>query len=186
MFKVVRVHVEDVAPKRFVQKIRFWDKAGTEGGQGAFTVGLLMGKDEKGHFWVLDVVRGRWDSSERENIIHKTAQADGRDVIIGIEQEPGSGGKESAENTVRRLAGYRVRVDRPSGSASSKELRADPYSVQVNNGNVYVVRGPWLTEYLSELSYFPHSKYKDQVDASSGAFNTLAKGKRRVGGMKYG
>ena len=31
-----------------------------------------------------------------------------RNYEVGIEQEPGSGGKESAENTVRNLVGYAV------------------------------------------------------------------------------
>jgi len=74
-------------------------------------------------------------------------------------------------------------VDKPSGSDSSKELRADPFSVQVNNGNVVLKRGDWNIEYLGELSFFPYSKYKDQVDASSGAFNLITKRKKRAGGL---
>jgi len=185
MFKTVKIKIEEDVPAKmsWIQRVRFWDKAGTEGGKGAFTVGLLMGKTKDKRFWVLDVIRERLGSAEREAKIKQTAIADGREVIIGIEQEPGSGGKESAENTVRNLAGWRVRIDKPSGSESSKELRADPYSVQVNNGNVVMRRGDWNVDYLSELSFFPYSKYKDQVDASSGAFNLLTKRKKRAGGL---
>ena len=57
--------------------------------------------------------------------------------------------------------------------------RADPYSVQVNSGNVLVVRGDWNQVFIEEHRNFPFGTYKDQVDASSGAFNTLA-GKRQV------
>jgi len=185
MFKTVKIKIEEDFPVKmtWVQRVRFWDKAGTEGGTGAFTVGLLMGLDCYKRFWVLDVIRVRLDSSAREELIKQTAISDSKDVIIGIEQEPGSGGKESAENTVRNLAGWRVRVDKPSGSNSSKELRADPYSVQVNNGNVILRRGDWNANYLSELSFFPYSKYKDQVDASSGAFNMLTARKKRAGSL---
>jgi predicted phage terminase large subunit-like protein len=97
---------------------------------------------------------------------------DGHKVIVGVEQEPGSGGKESAENTVRNLAGYVVRVDRPSGD---KAQRADPYSTQVNSGNVYMVKGEWNRAYIEELRFFSllNSKEKDQVDASSGGFKLL-------------
>jgi len=185
MFKTTKIKVEEEIPNRTVwlQKVRFWDKAGTEGGKGAFTVGVLMGYSKDKRFWVLDVIRVRLGSAEREALIKRTAEIDGKSIIVGIEQEPGSGGKESAENTVKNLAGWRVRIDKPSGSESSKALRADPYSVQVNNGNVVMKRGDWNVDYLSELSFFPYSKYKDQVDASSGAFNILTKRKKRAGSL---
>ena len=97
------------------------------------------------------------------------------DVQYYVEQEPGSGGKESAEGTIRNMAGFSIRTDRPTGD---KIHRADPYSVQVNNGNVLVYNGEWdVHAYIEEHRYFPFGTYKDQVDASSGAFNKLA-GKR--------
>ena len=181
MFKTDRILIDVPHVRSMASYCRFWDKAGTAGGDGAYTVGLLMGKDKSGRFWIQDVIRGRWSSDERENIIKQTAQIDGLDCWIGIEQEPGSGGKESAENTVRNLAGWKVFIDKPSGADSSKEQRADPFSVQVNSGNVLMVKAEWNRPYLEELKYFPASKYKDQVDASSGAFNKLSVGMGTVG-----
>lgn len=186
MFKTIKIHVETDIPIKWLSRCRFWDKAGTEGGRGAFTVGLLMGKDLKDRWWILDVIRKRLGSFEREELIKQTAQIDGYDILIGIEQEPGSGGKESAENTVRNLAGWTVIVDKPSGAGSSKELRADPYSVQVNAGNVYMKQADWNADYITELTFFPYSKFKDQVDSSSGAFNAQAKGRRRAGALFHG
>ncbi len=187
MFKVDKIKIVDSvdAPKKWVRRFRFWDKAGTLGGKGAFTDGVLMGEDREKHFWILDNIRFRLDSSAREKKIKRTAEEDGRDIHIGIEQEPGSGGKESAENTVRNLAGWIVRIDKPSGSDSSKEMRADPFSVQVNNGNVSMIRADWNREYINELKHFPASTYKDQVDASSGAFNQLNQ-KRYIVGPVFG
>ncbi len=186
MFKVEKIQRIKIgeAPKKWLRRVRFWDKTATLGGKGAFTVGLLMGEDRDHFFWILDVDRFRLDSSARERRMKDTAEnIDGRDIHIGIEQEPGSGGKESAENTVRNLAGYIVRIDKPSGSDSSKEQRADPFSVQVNNGNVRMVIAEWNREYINELKHFPASTYKDQVDASSGAFNQLNKKRKIVGGV---
>ncbi len=185
MFKTDKIHIEEVSPGKWLRRIRFWDKAGTQGGRGAYTVGLLLGEDREHRWWILDVIRGRWDSAARNSLIKQIAVMDGYSVLIGVEQEPGSGGKESAEITVKNLAGWRVLIDKPSGSDSSKELRAEPFSIQVNNGNVYMKRGPWNVDYLSELSYFPNSKYKDQVDASSGAFNLLSRRIRRRGALFY-
>lgn len=179
MFKVGQLAVERTAPRHWTQRVRYWDKAGTRDG-GAYTVGVEMGLDCNGRFWVLDVVRGQWEAAERERIMRSVAQCDGVEVIVGVEQEPGSGGKESAEGTVRRLAGYRVRVDRPTGD---KVLRADPFAVQVNAGNVTLVEGDWNKDYLQELRFFPRSKRKDQVDASSGAFALLSQPRRVAGGI---
>lgn len=158
---------------------RYWDKAGTRGG-GAYTVGALLGLDREGYYWLLHIVRGQWAPGEREEVIEQTAQTDGRHVVIGVEQEPGSGGKESAQNTARRLAGFRVKLDCPSGD---KIARAEPFADQVNSGNVRIASGPWVVDLLDELQYFPESTYKDQTDALSGAFNLMTKRPRRVGAL---
>jgi len=183
MFQIDQI--KTVSPDNFnynhIQSIvRYWDKAGTQGG-GCYTVGLLMGIDKFKKYWVLDVIRVQLDSARRENVIKQTANIDGRNVIVGIEQEPGSGGKESAENTVRNLAGFKVYVERPTGD---KAFRADPYSVQVNNNNVGMKPAEWNLDYINELKYFPLSTYKDQVDSSSGAFNKLVKGGNFIGALR--
>lgn len=111
-------------------------------------------------------------------MIRQTAELDGVDVRVWIEQEPGSGGKESADATVRNLSGYRCDIDRVTGS---KESRAYAYSGQVEYGHFMLIRAEWNSEFLSEHMNFPAGKYKDQVDAASGAFNKLA-AKRKTAG----
>lgn len=176
MFKTDRVAHVSPAGVPFVKTVRFWDKAGTQGGVGAYTAGVLMARDADGYYWVLDVVRDRVDSGARERLILETAKKDGYAVEIGIEQTGNEGGKQSAEQTVRMLAGFRVRVWKVGKGDGDKIDRADPYSVQVNNGNVRVKKhAPWVRDYLDELQHFPLSRYKDQVDASAGAFHLLAK-----------
>jgi predicted phage terminase large subunit-like protein len=172
MFKVDAFKIVsrmDFNPREFVKTIRYWDKAGSEG-TGAYTVGVRMSLLTGNRWLVEDVRRGRWGSSEREKVIRRTAEDDGTAVEIWIEQEPGSGGKESAEGTIRNLAGYVCRAERPTGD---KVFRADPYSVQVNNKSVMMLAGDWNYDYIEEHRFFPYSTYKDQVDASSGAFNKL-------------
>ena len=173
---------------KFRRIVRYWDKAGTEAGLGAETAGVKMGEYVEivggklmvRHFWILDVIHGRWDSGERERIIRQTADIDGRGVVVCVEQEPGSGGLESAQGTVRNLAGFTVGKDKVTGS---KELRADPFSVQVNEGNVRVKEG--LMEWPAmrdQLALFPFARLKDIVDAASGAFAVLAN-RVRVGAL---
>jgi predicted phage terminase large subunit-like protein len=168
--------INNIDEKEFVRVVRYWDKAGTHQA-GCYTVGVKMALLKNKTYIVLDVVRGQWEAGEREKIIKQVAELDGREVSIIVEQEPGSGGKESAEATIRNLAGYRCYADRPTGD---KILRADTFAVQLNAGNVSMLRADWNAEYKRELEYFPYGKYKDQVDASSGAFNILLKQGRGI------
>ena len=160
--------------------IRFWDKAASQD-DGDWSVGVKMAVDFHGRYWILHVDRFQVSTFSRETRIKRNAEQDGDNVIVGLEQEPGSGGKDSTASTIKNLAGHVVRVIKPTGD---KVLRADSFSVQVNAGNVLMVDGPWKADYIEELSFFPFSKYDDQVDASSGGFSILSKGKRRVGGAR--
>ena len=168
--------VNNLDEKEVIRKVRYWDKAGTHQA-GCYTVGVKMALLKNKTYVILDVVRGQWEAGEREKIIRQVAELDGREVSIIVEQEPGSGGKESAEATIRNLAGYRCYADRPTGD---KILRADTFAVQLNAGNVAILRAEWNSEYRRELEFFPYGKYKDQVDASSGAFNILLKQGRGI------
>jgi predicted phage terminase large subunit-like protein len=171
MFKVDRFIIVNEMPKpvNIIKTVRAWDKAGTADG-GAFTVGVRMSQ-LTGNRWIIeDVKRGQWGSHERENIIRQVAEADGTRVDVWIEQEPGSGGKESAEGTIRNLAGFVIHADRPTGD---KIHRADPFSVQVNNGNVQILNSMWNHSLIEEFRFFPVGTFKDQVDACSLAWNKL-------------
>jgi len=189
MFKVDRIRIDMAPPlisKEWVGLCRFWDKAGTAGG-GAYTVGFLMGRwraidaakdGSEDIWWILNVIREQLDSGDRERLIKNVAVQDGKRVVVGIEQEPGSGGKESAQLTVKRLVGYRVRVVPAVGS---KEDRADAWSTQVNANSFRMQEGPWNQCLIEELRYFPYSTYKDQTDAGAGAFTILVKALQLVG-----
>lgn len=168
------------APVNLKQICRGWDKAGTERG-GDYSAGVLMGETREGLWVVLDVIKGQWSSFERNKIIYQTAQSDcalyGRRVQIWVEQEPGSGGKESAEYTIRQLAGYYVQAEKPTGD---KSVRAQPFAAQCEAGNVRLVQAPWNKDYVDELCLFPNGTHDDQVDASALAFSKLALASQKV------
>jgi predicted phage terminase large subunit-like protein len=151
--------------------VRYWDKAGTQGG-GAYTAGVKMRRGIDGYYYVLDVFRAQLGSHERERAISQTMALDGPDVEVYVEQEPGSTGQESNLNTILRNPGYIVFSDRISGD---KVVRARPYASFASVADsVRLVRGAWNEPYLGEIEMFPNSRYKDQVDGSSGAFNKLS------------
>lgn len=179
MFKVANfsIQTETIDPRMIVKSVRYWDKAASDG-KGTYTVGVKMHYLKNKMFLIADVKRGQWGTDVREKIIKQTAIADGTKVDIVIEQEPGSGGKESADATIKNLAGFRVKADKPGKGDGNKVERADPYSVQVNRGNVILVSADWNKDYKEEHELFPNGTYKDQVDSSAGAFNYLVKKKK--------
>jgi phage terminase large subunit-like protein len=162
--------------------VRYWDKAATKDG-GAYSSGVLMIYDPQrrygANYIVFDVQRVQLDWYAREKLIRQTAQLDATlpiDITVWLEQEPGSGGKESADvTTTQTLAGYDVESERASGE---KETRWRPYSAQVRAENVALVSGDYVTDYINELAKLPAGKFKDQADASAGGFNKLALGWR--------
>lgn len=167
-FHVDKLEIVPAAPVNG-RRARGWDKAGTEGG-GDYTAGIKMCKGDDGLFYIEDVQRGQWNTATRDRNIRQTAELDGISVKQIGEQEPGSGGLESAQNFIRLLSGFSVTTER---STANKQERADPFSSQLNAGNVRVVKGDWNRAFIEELRQFPQGRHDDQVDAASLAFNLL-------------
>lgn len=166
-------------PKGLKLFTRAWDIAGTEERKGrgenqqpAATAGVLMAYwPEREAFVVLDVRRTRAKSAEVARYIKGTADLDGSKVRILEEQEPGSSGKAVIEGRAKLLAGY---VYHGKPSTGSKVTRAAPLATQAEHGNLYIVQGSWLREYVEEFELFPDGPFKDQVDATSLAFLDIA------------
>lgn len=155
--------------------VRFWDLAATEPSSSNpdpdWTVGTLMMFDQ-GIAYVLDIKRARVTGEKVEQLIAQTAYEDGHGVPIRMEQEPGSSGKALVDQYARYIVpGYDFVGMRSTGD---KVTRARPFAAALANGNVRAVRGPWLTDWLDELSTFPEAcTHDDQVDSATGAFTHL-------------
>jgi len=155
---------------------RFWDLAATEANQSNpdpdWTVGTLV-IYENGVSYVLDVKRARVKGDKVEQLIAQTAAEDGPVVAIRMEQEPGSSGKALIDQYSRYvLPGYDFLGIRSTGD---KVTRARPFAAAVANGNVRIVRSPWMSDWLDEFSSFPEAaNHDDQVDSAVGAFSFLA------------
>jgi predicted phage terminase large subunit-like protein len=174
MFPTDRFQIISSVDRSQVRKsIRYIDKAGTKDG-GAYTAAALVHDMRDGTTVVEDVIRGQWSAIERETRVLQAALTDKaicKRYSVWVEQEPGSGGKESAEGTIRRMKGFDCHADKVTGA---KEIRAEPYAAQVQAGNVSLVAGAWNRAFLEEHEQYPMGKYLDQVDATAGAFNKLA------------
>ena len=156
--------------------VRFWDLAGTEPSNSNpdpdWTVGCL-GAFDNGVFYILDVRRIRAKGEKIEKFIKETAEADGPEITIQMEQEPGSAGKNLVDQYARYvLPGYTFSGQRATGD---KVTRAKPFAAAVANGNVRLIRGDWNTDFVDEMSSFPEARvHDDQVDAATHAFNLCA------------
>lgn len=162
--------VVDAAPVE-ARRVRYWDKAASDG-KGDHSAGTKIA-EANGIFYIEDVVRGQWSAGARNKVIKETALSDGVETAVWVEQEPGSGGKESAEISIKELVGFIIHAEKVTGSKLS---RANAFSAQAEAGNVKLVRGRWNKEFLDELHAFDGQDggQDDQVDTAAGAFNKLA------------
>jgi predicted phage terminase large subunit-like protein len=164
-----------------VRWVRRYDLADTEeqvGANPAWTVGLKLGYSMAAQkFYIGNVKRTREEAAAIRKLIRDTAVEDGSEVTISMPQDPGGAGKGRAKDMRRMLAAYDVRIDPETGS---KIDRAEPLVSPAEAGDFLIVvpagGGPvpeWVEIFLEEVSNFPSSAYKDQVDALSGAYMEL-------------
>jgi predicted phage terminase large subunit-like protein len=161
------------------RRVRMWDLAATEATpenpQPAFTAGV------RGATWgerllLEDVVRAQLSPGAVEELVVATARRDGRGTEIWMEQEGGSGGKNTIAHYSQMLTrlGFAFYAYRPRGS---KEERARPWAAGVYNGLALLPYGAhWRQEYVEEHAGFPLGHWKDQVDASSALWLVLMTG----------
>jgi predicted phage terminase large subunit-like protein len=153
--------------------VRYWDLAATEKTENNdpdWTVGLKMGKDRAGLFYILDMQRMRESPGKVEKAILNTASADGKAVRLGLPQDPGQAGKSQAAYFVRQFVGFNVKTERESGD---KVTRFGPFSAQALAGNVKVLRAAWNSVLFDQLEGFPDASHDDEADACSGGFEML-------------
>ena len=171
---------------------RYWDKAASSTPTACRTAGVLVGMTGQGPtstFYIADCKAERKETDEREELIKNTAYQDrsefGWTVQTGVEEEGGSGGKDSARWTVKNLAGFNIEAHR---KRTNKVMSWGPLSSQVRRNNVYIVTGDidhgqatrWnYHEFIRVLSQLSGDEkkdanlLKDEADAASGAFNKL-------------
>jgi len=158
-------------PIDIVAKCRYWDRASSEKQSSDYTVGVLIGRDIKGSYYVLDVIRFHGGPGQVEQTIYNTAISDGDETIIGFEVDPAQAGSFEKYTYAKTLSGFDVRF---VPARDNKVIRARPLSTQVDAGNVYLLKRDWNEQYITEMQSFPFGKNDDQVDGSSGAYRIVA------------
>lgn len=157
--------------------VRYWDFAAKAPSLANpdpdYTVGLRLEVDKQSTFYISDIVRVRVHAGEVEQVVKATAEADGRDVTIVLEQEPGAAGVHLMSHYKRNvLRGYAVYSDRVG---TDKETRARIVVAAAADGRVKLTAGRNHREFLDEVAAFPNAAHDDCVDALSGAHKYLDK-----------
>jgi predicted phage terminase large subunit-like protein len=153
--------------------VRYWDLAATEKTEfndPDWTVGIKLGRDKNGGYWLLDMVRERANPGDVERLLLDTATQDGERVRIGFGKDPGQAGKSQALHLVRAFSGFTVA---PAAESGDKLTRFGPFSSQCRAGNVKILRGRWTEDLFRVLEGFPDLAHDDEVDACSGALDML-------------
>jgi len=174
MFKRNWFQIVDEYPSD-AKVLRYWDLAATKPNENNdnpdWTAGVKIAVKD-GRYWIIDVKRTRDTPLSVEKLIRQTAELDGIEVAVYMEQEGGSSGVNNIDHYRRKiLNGFAFYADKPTGS---KEARAKPLSSAAQAGNVFLVKGAWISDFLDEIVTFPQKGFKkDQVDAASAGYNLL-------------
>jgi predicted phage terminase large subunit-like protein len=156
---------------------RSWDFAATgpnENTDADYTVGSLVGIDQSEDIWIVDVVAIQGTPGQVATLVRHTAQLDGADIPVVIEQEPGASGKMVIDQYEHRiLAGHEVHGVRSTGN---KIARAAPLASLSAARKVHIVRGRWTRRMIDEMEQFPYGTHDDFVDSPAGGANFLLSG----------
>jgi len=157
--------------------IRCWDRAATEHHEGDrgdpdWTVGLKIGVDRNGIYYIMDIVRERYSALKVENLIINTAKQDGIETTVKGFQDPGGAGKNEIENFIRMLAGFPVVYEKIN---VDKITAAKAASAQAEAGNIKILKScRYKEEFYIEAENFPQGSHDDIIDAFTGGFNYLS------------
>lgn len=164
--------------------VRGWDLALSEKQSADYTAGALLGVNYKsGAIYLLEVVKRRLAWAKVKEQILTQARID----TIGYPQNKARNRNRVMRQGIEGVAGFRVAVDevkksllgevsvelknpptKSSGEGGgSKLLRAQPWLVKLEKGNMFCVRGPWTKDFIDELDNFPDGAHDDQIDAVS-------------------
>jgi predicted phage terminase large subunit-like protein len=178
MFDRSWFHIVDQAPAD-ARRVRFWDPAHTEpttkkNKAGTTDPDWFSGTKasitEQKLVYIENVRRWRKTPLASKQAVKQQAELDGRSVAITIEREPAAG-INLIDDYIRLLAGFVVKgYTSPKGYKNDQAMALASYA---EAGNVYIVNGPWVEDFLDEIEVYPDGLHDDQLRSCVGAFNEL-------------
>ncbi|KRE11268.1 hypothetical protein ASE63_20130 [Bosea sp. Root381] len=153
-------------PEGFEMVIASWDTASTLAETSDWSVGTVWGARGQ-QYYLLDVVRGRWESPELRRKMIAVAEEHEVDATLIEDTELGRALSQDLRRTHQLYPLLqRARFD--------KTARLLAQAARFEAGQVFLPQeAEWLADYLSELLAFPTGRHDDQVDATSQALKYL-------------
>jgi predicted phage terminase large subunit-like protein len=156
----------DDRPEAFERVIASWDTASTLTESSDWSVGTIWGAIGQ-HYYLLDVMRGRWESPELRQRMITVAQDYQVDATLIEDTELG----RALSQDLRRTGALYPLLQT---ARFDKTARLLAQAARFEAGQVFLPRqAEWLASYLAELLAFPTGRHDDQVDSTSQALKYL-------------
>ena len=156
-------------PATFDFVLQSWDTANKSGELNDYSVCTTWGVKDR-RFYLLDVYRARLNYPELKRAIRTCAERYAPNKIL-IEDK--ASGTQLIQDLLSEGLNSVLAYDAPPGN--DKVMRLHAQTASFENGCVLLPSyAPWLSEYLSELTGFPGTKYDDQVDSTTQALAHLS------------
>jgi len=157
-------------PLSFDELIQSWDMAFKDTKASAYVVGQVWARS-KARKYLLDQLRDKMDFVKTIQAV-KTLTTKWPKAVGKLVEDKANG--PAVISALKRDVQGLIEVQ-PDGT---KEARAFAVSPQIEAGNVYLPHPMifnWVGDFLEEVTNFPNSVYKDQVDAMTQALSRLGK-----------
>jgi predicted phage terminase large subunit-like protein len=164
-----RANLYDGEPPQMTKVIQAWDFALTEEerDEGCYSVCVTAGITRLGQLYILDVWRERRDAAQVADQIIELYRRWRPYRVYGEEGQI----KMAIMPFLRRKMadiGVYIPIEGVMPGKQDKAMRATSFEAAWNGGAVYLPKAAgWLTDYRLEVTAFPKSRFKDQVDASA-------------------
>jgi predicted phage terminase large subunit-like protein len=149
-------------PDKFDRILQSWDTASKEHELADFSVCTTWGI-KRDHIYLLHVMRKRMEYPELKRAV-KAQKEQWKAQVVLIED------KSSGTQLIQELRAENLSAVQGVKPEGDKVMRMQAQTAMIENGFVrFPKEAPWMDTYLEELTGFPKSKYKDQVDSTSQA-----------------
>jgi predicted phage terminase large subunit-like protein len=145
-----------------IQVVQSWDAASKVGAQNSYSVGTTWHVVDNRDWYLVDVVRGRFDYPTLKQ--QAIAQAERHQPTVILIEDVGVGTALLQELGKLGLRAIGVKVEH------NKQIRMSIQAATFQAGHVFFPEeAPWLGELERELFSFPDSIHNDQIDSISQA-----------------
>ncbi len=163
------------APPQGLRWKRGYDPGVSGQASADYTASLRIAYDREGNIYIDGGFRKQIEYPELRRYILGRILAE-RDTEHGIEL---SANGHAVIQDLRRERQIQGRALRGVKVSDTKVARALPWIALAEAGKVYLVRGPWNTEFIEEAASFPSGTHDDQIDAVSIAVRMAREQNRR-------